>query len=405
MLADRSVTLLHSGARRHYAVAEILERNQLLQTFFTDIWIERHEAWFLKAILTLVDSSALRRALGRRNGSVPDARVVDFRVRALQHLLGNRSASLLEQLQHHIKRSDLLAASIEKLAPDIPALYVTHRESGGLLNYVAQNGGKIFLEQAVAPLRYELERLRAFGEVAQAQGETGTAYQFSDLEWYFEREKKEWDSATHIICVSEYVRNALLAEGVAASKLHTVASGVHLPNASPKKSSSRKLNVLFVGQLSRRKGIQYVVEVATRLRGQMNFRAVGPCADAEIMRSATYAGIQMIGAVPRDTVAQHYEWADILLFPSLNEGAALVTYEALARGLPVICSPSAGSVVRHGINGLILEPDCLDEIADALNGIANSSAKRQSLFDAAYEYRFDVSFERYEVDLVRALQC
>ena len=43
--------------------------------------------------------------------------------------------------------------------------------------------------------------------------------------------------------------------------------------------------------------------------------------------------------------------ADVFVFPSLFEGSAVVTYEALACGLPSIVTPNAGSVVRDGVDG------------------------------------------------------
>ena len=46
--------------------------------------------------------------------------------------------------------------------------------------------------------------------------------------------------------------------------------------------------------------------------------------------------------------------ADVFVFPSLFEGSAVVTYEALAAGLPSVVTPSAGSVVRDGVEGFIV---------------------------------------------------
>ena len=46
--------------------------------------------------------------------------------------------------------------------------------------------------------------------------------------------------------------------------------------------------------------------------------------------------------------------ADVFVFPSLFEGSAVVTYEALACGLPSVVTPSAGSVVRDGAEGFLV---------------------------------------------------
>ena len=46
--------------------------------------------------------------------------------------------------------------------------------------------------------------------------------------------------------------------------------------------------------------------------------------------------------------------ADVFVFPSLFEGSAVVTYEALACGLPSVVTPDAGSVVRDGVEGFVV---------------------------------------------------
>jgi glycosyltransferase involved in cell wall biosynthesis len=58
--------------------------------------------------------------------------------------------------------------------------------------------------------------------------------------------------------------------------------------------------------------------------------------------------------VPRSELAKHFEWADVFLLPSICEGSATVTYEALAHGLPVVCTANTGSVVRDEVDGFIV---------------------------------------------------
>ena len=50
----------------------------------------------------------------------------------------------------------------------------------------------------------------------------------------------------------------------------------------------------------------------------------------------------------------------MFVLPSLAEGSAEVTYEAIAAGVPVVTTRAAGSVVRDGIEGRIVperDPD------------------------------------------------
>jgi glycosyltransferase involved in cell wall biosynthesis len=74
--------------------------------------------------------------------------------------------------------------------------------------------------------------------------------------------------------------------------------------------------------------------------------------------------------VTRQEVRRHYQWADVFVFPSLCEGSAMVTYEALAAGLPVITTPNAGSVVRDGVDGFIVPIRDAEAIAAKLDLLA-----------------------------------
>jgi glycosyltransferase involved in cell wall biosynthesis len=56
------------------------------------------------------------------------------------------------------------------------------------------------------------------------------------------------------------------------------------------------------------------------------------------------------------------------LFPTLSEGSANVVYEALSAGLPVITTPSAGSIIQDGVDGVIIPPRSAAHLAEALLG-------------------------------------
>ena len=64
--------------------------------------------------------------------------------------------------------------------------------------------------------------------------------------------------------------------------------------------------------------------------------------------------VDLLGRVGHDDVPARMAAADVFVFPSLFEGSAVVTYEALASGLPSIVTPRAGSVVRDGIEGFLV---------------------------------------------------
>ncbi len=81
-----------------------------------------------------------------------------------------------------------------------------------------------------------------------------------------------------------------------------------------------------------------------------------------------------------------------------------MTYEALAAGIPVITTPVAGSVVRDGVEGLIIPQRDPVAIADALEQIIENRMLRDRMADAARERANAYTQKRYGERLVAALE-
>ena len=82
-------------------------------------------------------------------------------------------------------------------------------------------------------------------------------------------------------------------------------------------------------------------------------------------------------------MSTHYRWADVLVLPSLCEGSATATYEALAWGLPVVCTRNAGSVVRDGVEGFIVPVREGRAIAEKLGQLHSDRAMLKELSENA----------------------
>jgi glycosyltransferase involved in cell wall biosynthesis len=113
--------------------------------------------------------------------------------------------------------------------------------------------------------------------------------------------------------------------------------------------------------------------------------------------------IELLGPVPRPAMAAHYGWADAFLLPSLCEGSATVTYEALAYGLPVICTPNTGSVVRDGIEGFVVPIRDPNAIAGRIEELAANPERRTRMGQDARLRARDFTLEAYGQRLLAAL--
>ena len=95
--------------------------------------------------------------------------------------------------------------------------------------------------------------------------------------------------------------------------------------------------------------------------------------------------ILLAGAVPPARLAEYYDRADIFIMPSLYEGYGMVLTEALARGLPIICSRSgAGAEALPDDAALKVPPGDVAALAKALARLIDAPAERRRRSDASW---------------------
>jgi glycosyltransferase involved in cell wall biosynthesis len=134
---------------------------------------------------------------------------------------------------------------------------------------------------------------------------------------------------------------------------------------------------LVVGRLVPSKGIVELLDAWDRLSPDLRsdwtllFLGSGPLEDVvKRRRGAQPPGeIAHIPAVQPREVLEFYRTADLLLFPSLADPWGLVVNEAMACGLPVLCSRLAGcadDLLRPDENGWLCDPADPDDLLDAL---------------------------------------
>ena len=212
---------------------------------------------------------------------------------------------------------------------------------------------------------------------------------------------------THFyMCPSEFVRDDLVKHwGVPRECTMMVPYGMnpHWLTLKPKPQHGR---LLFAGTAELRKGIHYLAMAAERLfsRGlKCEFRVAGNVTD-HVRRQRLCEHLNFLGRVPRVKMASEFEAADVLVLPSLAEGSAEVTYEALACGLPVITTRAAGSVVRDGIEGRIVSERDPEALAAAIQELVEDRQKRDLMAYAARDRAREYTWERYGERLIEALE-
>jgi len=134
-------------------------------------------------------------------------------------------------------------------------------------------------------------------------------------------------------------------------------------------SPPKKFTFLIVSRFTRRKGIELFIAVWRRLpeafakNCRLEIAGTGPLQDEFERTSQGAENIRFKGFVPFEGLPGLYQGADVLVMPSLEDPWGFVVNEAMASGLPVLCSAYAHAreMVVDRRNGYIFDP--LDETA------------------------------------------
>lgn len=226
------------------------------------------------------------------------------------------------------------------------------------------------------------------------------------LDWLHQRRLREIALADRILVPSEHLAETLARHGTPREKVAVIpyAADTRRFRPDPAKRHGRSCTFLFAGGITQRKGIKDLLEAWRRVRrpgwtlqllGAFP-RQLGPLA-------AHLDGVVWLGRVGHADVPARMAAADVFVFPSLFEGSAVVTYEALACGLPSIVTPQAGSVVRDGIEGYLVPSADAETLADRMERLGDDPDLRATLSVSARRRAEAFDWTRYHTSVVTEL--
>ena len=240
----------------------------------------------------------------------------------------------------------------------------------------------------------------------------GTAYDVSS--WV---ERVAYQSADGVIAVSESMSRDVHEEyGVARDRIRVIHNGIDLqqyrPTPDPSLLKALQIDaempfVLFVGRITRQKGIIHLVNAIQHLhRGVQVVLCAGAPDTPEIATEMTAAVdraraegshpiIWIREMMPKEKIITLYTHAAVFVCPSVYEPFGIINLEAMACETPVVASAVGGipEVVEHGVTGLLVPPEVSGpteveprhpeqfskDLADAVNRLLADSALRATM--------------------------
>jgi len=263
---------------------------------------------------------------------------------------------------------------------------------------VSENSMKI-IEQ---PIGHILVAQKIFDEEKYLNPEFADSITFSDTDPKFlDRITEEHHLANKICVPSNFVKETMVESGVDESKITTNAYGSFLtPTDSIYHNHDKELTVLFVGQLTQRKGIKYLLEAVKVLKRdgvRVKLILVG-----QIFGSGSWFSKyrdcvdEYYGSVPRNHLKEIYCRSDLFILPSLFEGSALVVYEALSHGIPCIVTPNTGAdSIIDDVNGYVVPLRNSHTIIEKVHLLNQDRYKLDNLKQNALETSRNLSWTNY----------
>ena len=174
-----------------------------------------------------------------------------------------------------------------------------------------------------------------------------------------EKELAEYAEADYIAVPSSYAKRTFLERGIPERKLIQNPYGVELSAFRPVPKRDEVFRVIHCGGITLQKGVHYLLQAFYELDldnaelclvGRVN-----PEMQPYLKRYAR-PNIHVRGPYPQSELYREYSQGSVLCHASLQEGLALVIPQAMACGLPVICTENTGGedLVREDSDGFIV---------------------------------------------------
>ena len=176
-----------------------------------------------------------------------------------------------------------------------------------------------------------------------------------------------------------------------------------VPTNVPPKIEHPELRFGFIGQVSKRKGVNVLVDAFTQVGHKfpkVQLRIHGNQKDesfAALMWSKTkhLPGVRYFGPYTHHELGKIMSEIDVLVVPSYWENYPLVVQEALQHKVPVIASRVAGfpEMIHHGKNGLLFEVGNADDLASKMLRLCGNPEHVAEMRDNIVQVR-DITCDR-----------
>jgi glycosyltransferase involved in cell wall biosynthesis len=234
--------------------------------------------------------------------------------------------------------------------------------------------------------------------------------------------RKMLSEIDHIVAVCEWVKDVILLNGIPAAKVSLSRHGISwtpkemaAPTPTVARQSSDEVWLAFVGRFDPTKGLHILLKALLLMPALKVRLDVYGLVQSSANDSYKKAMLDLAGRDPRiafrnpiatNEIVPLLRQYDFLAIPSQwVETGPLVALEAFAAGIPVIGWNLGGTseIVRHGVDGLLIDPASITGWADTLRLVVQNADLRAALKAGVRPPRTSIDVAREMLTLYQSL--
>ena len=196
----------------------------------------------------------------------------------------------------------------------------------------------VVLERSSSHMRVQCQLLE------QEYASLGLAWQPATPTAVVNQELQEYDLASRIAVPSLFVKRSFVGQGLLEDRLIHNCLGANLNSFYPGKKQDHVFRVIYTGHLSVRKGIHHLLRgfQSANLANAELLLVGGATQDTPRLLADAGAGVRAIGHMPQHSLVNYYQNSSVFVMASIEDGFGLVLTQALACGLPIVCTTNTG---------------------------------------------------------------
>ena len=182
----------------------------------------------------------------------------------------------------------------------------------------------------------------------------------------YEQDALKWADA--ITVVSKEAFDYYTSLGYNVFQIPNAINLNHLPQDEDRRF---KKQIIFVGRISKEKGIKTILDLSKKLSNDINLLVVGSGPESEKIKklSETRNNVHYLGYQTHKNSIKLIRGSDMLIQPSLHEGISTTILESMACKIPVITTNIGGNkeLIKHKKTGILIKPNDSEELLSSID--------------------------------------